>query len=120
MTYKETFDSFVVSAAHKIPVIVAKSILTKHGPNRILFYGPSGIGKIHLFQALAHAAKTAWPAVSCNTFTSDMFVERYNRSLQESRVNDVLDQCRFRTWFLRKIRIRDITGGGDGSAFGAR
>ena len=119
MTYKQRFDSFVVSAANKIPVIVAKSILTKDGPNRLLFYGPSGSGKTHLFQALAHAAKTAWPAVSCNTFTGDMFVERDIRSLQESRVNDVVDQCRFRTRFFRKIRLRDITGG-DGSAFGAR
>ncbi len=94
MRYEQTFENFVVSATNEIPVIVVKSILTKDGPNRILLYGTSGSGKTHLIQALSHAAKSAWPPVSCENFTGYTLVQEYVRSIQENRSKDFSDQLR--------------------------
>lgn len=92
MKYEQTFENFVVSATNKIPVIVLKSILTKDGPNRILLYGPSGSGKTHLLQALSRAAESAWPSVSCDSFTGYTLVEEYVCSIQENRAKEFSDQ----------------------------
>jgi chromosomal replication initiator protein len=94
MRYKQTFENFVVAATNEIPVAVARSILTKDGPDRILIYGPSGSGKTHLLQALFYAAKSAWPGVACDTFTGHTLVEQYVRSIQENQAFKFVDHKR--------------------------
>ena len=52
---RRTFDAFAVGASNRIGWAAAQQALSKSGPRDLIYlYGPSGVGKTHLLQAIAH------------------------------------------------------------------
>ena len=52
---RRTFDSFAVDSSNRIAWAAAQEALAEGRPKELIyFYGPSGVGKTHLLQAIAH------------------------------------------------------------------
>ncbi len=58
---RRTFDAFAVASSNRIAWAAAHEALSDGRPKELIyFYGPSGVGKTHLLQAIAHEwAKSA-------------------------------------------------------------
>lgn len=53
---RRTFDAFAVDASNRIAWAAAQEALSEGRARELIyFYGPSGVGKTHLLQAIAHA-----------------------------------------------------------------
>lgn len=53
---RRTFDAFAVHASNRIAWAAAQEALSQGRARELIyFYGPSGVGKTHLLQAIAHA-----------------------------------------------------------------
>lgn len=53
---RRTFDGFAVDSSNRIAWAAAQEALSEGRPKELIyFYGPSGVGKTHLLQAIAHA-----------------------------------------------------------------
>lgn len=52
---RRTFDAFAVASSNRIAWAAAHEALSEGRPKELIyFYGPSGVGKTHLLQAIAH------------------------------------------------------------------
>ncbi|WP_425410085.1 DnaA ATPase domain-containing protein [Hyphococcus sp.] len=52
---RRTFDAFAVASSNRIAWAAAHEALAEGRPKELIyFYGPSGVGKTHLLQAIAH------------------------------------------------------------------
>jgi chromosomal replication initiator protein len=58
-----TFDSFVVGSFNELAHAAAQSIIKNpgHNYNPFFIYGPTGLGKTHLIQAIGNAIKEKFP-----------------------------------------------------------
>jgi chromosomal replication initiator protein len=63
LSAKYTISNFVVGSNNQMAHAVAESIIHQPGAqyNPVFFYGPSGVGKTHLMQAIGNAMKTQNP-----------------------------------------------------------
>lgn len=53
---RRTFDAFAVAASNRIAWAAAHEALAEGRPKELIyFYGPSGVGKTHLLQGIAHS-----------------------------------------------------------------
>jgi len=87
-----TFENFVVGPSNNIAFLAAKQVASQIGSiyNPLLLYGPTGVGKTHLLQAIGRAvisstidAKVLY--VSCEKFTNDYIGSLKNKAQEEFR-----------------------------------
>lgn len=83
-----SFDNFVVGASNNLAYLAAKNVADNLGVtyNPFLVYGPTGVGKTHLLQAIGNAAlgtvtETKVVYVSSEKFTND-FIESLRNKTQ--------------------------------------
>ncbi len=91
-----TFSSFVVGSSNEVAFGIAKRISKKPGViyNPVFLYGPTGLGKTHLIQAIGNYAQNNGKAVIYTT--SEQFMNDYTYNLQNhtmDRFRDKYRQC---------------------------
>ncbi len=81
-----TFDTFVAGSSNKLAYAASVAVAREPGKtyNPLFIYGPVGLGKTHLLQAVCHEIRKNCPEkriiyVSCETFVND-FIEAVEHS----------------------------------------
>lgn len=84
------FDNFVVGVSNNLAYFAAQQVTSSLGTvyNPLLFYGPSGVGKTHLLQAVGNEVSKKIPNakvlyVSAEKFTND-YIDSLRNKTQES------------------------------------
>ncbi len=92
LNQKYTFDHFVIGPgnrfAHAAAMAVSEAPAKNYNP--LFIYGPVGLGKTHLMQAVAHSIKSRIPSskvlyISSEQFTNQLISAIQNRSTQQFR-----------------------------------
>jgi chromosomal replication initiator protein len=80
-----TFNNLVVGAFNELAHAAAQAVVRKPGIayNPLLVYGPTGLGKTHLIQAIGNHIRTVSPDRKVYYVTSEKFSMDYVSSLQE-------------------------------------
>lgn len=84
---KFTFDEFIVGPSNSFPHAAALAVAQApaRAYNPLFIYGPTGLGKTHLMQAIGHYVMSKSHAtvcyVSCEEFTNEYIDALQNRSL---------------------------------------
>ncbi len=98
--YEHTFDNFVVGNSNKFAHAAAVAVSRKPGTayNPLFIYGPSGLGKTHLLNAIAGALKATHPEYKVTYVTGENFT------------NEIIDAIAKKTTqeFRNKYRKSDL------------
>jgi len=86
---KYTFDSFIVGSFNELANAAAQAIIKKQSViyNPLFIYGPTGLGKTHLIQAIGNYIKKVHPEKKVYYMTSEKFSTEYITSLQTGKIN---------------------------------
>ncbi len=84
-----TFDSFVVGSFNELAHAAAQAVIRKPGIayNPLFIYGPTGLGKTHLTQAVGNHFKAMAPDRKVYYATSEKFSMDYVSSMQAGKVH---------------------------------
>jgi len=95
-----TFSSFVVGPFNELAHAAAQAVIKKPGIayNPLFIYGPTGLGKTHLIQAIGNHFRINAPDRKVQYLTSEKFSMDYVSSLQSGKVQ----------WFKEKYRQYDV------------
>jgi chromosomal replication initiator protein len=84
LNQKYTFDDFVIGPgnrfAHAASVAVSESPAKQYNP--LFIYGPTGLGKTHLLQAIAHEMKRRQPDFKILYISSEKFTNQLITAIQ--------------------------------------
>lgn len=88
-----TFDNFVMGNSNKLPITVGKAIA--ENPNQMTFnplflYGPSGVGKTHLINAIGTRVKELHPEKRVLYVSAHLFQVQYTESVRQNTTNDFI------------------------------
>ena len=77
------FDAFVVGASNRLAAAAARAVAEATGTvyNPLFLYGPSGLGKTHLLQAIGHEALRQQPGARVQYVTLEEFVDQYHAAV---------------------------------------
>lgn len=100
LNQKYTFDEFVVGSNNQLAHAAAAAVAANpgHSYNPFFVYGPVGIGKTHLVQAIAHKLLDDRPDSIINYVTSENFT---NELVESIRFNNMVE-------FRNKYRNSDL------------
>ena len=89
LTARYTFANLVVGAANEVAYAAASAVAVTpgHAYNPLFVHGPTGLGKTHLMQAVAHEAMTRWPALRLRYLPASAFLDECVRSIAEGELN---------------------------------
>jgi chromosomal replication initiator protein len=95
-----TFNSFVVGPFNELAHAASQAVIRKPGIayNPLLVYGPSGLGKTHLIQAIGNHFRINAPDRKVQYLTSEKFSMDYVSSIQSGKVQ----------YFKEKYRQYDV------------
>jgi chromosomal replication initiator protein len=95
-----TFNSFVVGPFNELAHAAAQAVIRKPGIsyNPLLVYGPTGLGKTHLIQAIGNHFRINAPDRKVQYLTSEKFSMDYVSSIQSGKVQ----------YFKEKYRQYDV------------
>ncbi len=103
---KYTFDDFVIGPgnrfAHAASVAVSESPAKQYNP--LFIYGPTGLGKTHLLQAIAHEMKRRHPEFKILYMSSEKFTNQLITAIQTK--STPLFRAKYRT--LDLLLIDDV------------
>jgi len=76
---KFNFDSYVIGTNSSYSVAVARAVAEKPGRiyNPLFFYGPTGLGKTHLMQAIGQEVLARKPRANVRYVTSEQFTNEF-------------------------------------------
>ena len=84
-----TFDTFVVGPHNRYAHAMSEFVSKNPGQKNPLFiYGPVGLGKTHLMQAIGHALRKEHPRTRVLYTTAEHFVNEYINSLRDGKNPD--------------------------------
>ena len=92
-----TFSLFVEGRSNQMAAETCRKVLTQLGAsqhNPLFLYGPTGLGKTHLMQAVGNALLQAKPNARVMYMTSENFVHDFVSSLQHGKVEEFKKNCR--------------------------
>lgn len=92
-----TFSLFVEGRSNQMAAETCRKVLTQLGAsqhNPLFLYGPTGLGKTHLMQAVGNALLQAKPNARVMYMTSESFVQDFVSSLQRGKVEEFKKNCR--------------------------
>jgi len=87
-----TFDTFVIGKSNELAAAAAHAVAESPGKtyNPLFIYGPTGLGKTHLMQAIAHTVVERVPGtrvlyVGAEQFINDVIESIHSRTMPEFR-----------------------------------
>jgi chromosomal replication initiator protein len=85
-----TFETFVVGSFNELAYAAAQSIVKNpgHSYNPFFIYGPTGLGKTHLIQAMGNAIKEKFPNKEIHYVPLEKFAIDYITSLRNNKPNE--------------------------------
>ena len=92
-----TFSLFVEGRSNQMAAETCRKVLTQLGAsqhNPLFLYGPTGLGKTHLMQAVGNALLQAKPNARVMNVTAESFVQDLARSLKQGKVEGFKKNCR--------------------------
>ncbi len=91
-----TFESFVVGPFNELAHAAAQGIIARPGfsYNPFFIYGPTGLGKTHLIQAIGNAIKTKHQEKKVHYITLEKFAIDYINSVQNNKPNTFKEKYR--------------------------
>lgn len=92
-----TFKSFIVGSFNELAFATAQAIINKPGfssYNPFYIYGPSGVGKTHLIQAIGNEIKEKYPHKSVKYISLERFTIDYINSLRNKKTNEFKQKYR--------------------------
>jgi chromosomal replication initiator protein len=92
-----TFSLFVEGRSNQMAAETCRKVLTQLGEpqhNPLFLYGPTGLGKTHLMQAVGNALLQAKPNARVMYMTAESFVQDFVTSLQQGKVEEFKKNCR--------------------------
>lgn len=90
-TYR--FETFVEGTSNKLSRSIGESIAEQPGRNAfnpLFIYGPSGVGKTHLINAIGIRVKELFPDKRVLYISAHLFLVQYTDSVRKNLVNDFL------------------------------
>lgn len=95
-----TLNSFIVGPFNELAHAAAQAVIRKPGIayNPLLIYGPTGLGKTHLIQAVGNYFRVNAPERKVQYLTSEKFAMDYVSSIQAGKAQ----------WFKEKYRQYDL------------
>ncbi len=95
-----TFDTFVVGKSNDLAAAAAAAVSQAPGKtyNPLFFYGPTGLGKTHLMQAIAHDIIKRAPQTRVTYITTEQFTNDVITSIGKGAMHD----------FRRRYRETDL------------
>ena len=89
----QTFDNFIEGNCNKLPRSVGKAI-SEHPEqkafNPLFIYGPSGVGKTHLANAIGVLTKQLHPRMRVLYLSAHLFQVQYTDSIRKNTFNDFM------------------------------
>lgn len=83
-----TFNNFIIGPFNELPYSAGQAIINKPGVYNPLFvYGPTGLGKTHLIQAIGNALKEKNPDISIYYTNSEKFTSDLVDALNSNKMN---------------------------------
>ncbi len=91
-----TLSSFIVGPFNELAHAAAQAVIRKPGIayNPLLIYGPTGLGKTHLIQAVGNHFRTNAPERKVQYVTSEKFSMDYVSSLQSGKIQSFKEKYR--------------------------
>ncbi len=91
-----TFDSFVVGSFNELAHAAAQSIVKNpgHNYNPFFIYGPTGLGKTHLIQAIGNSIKEKFPNKQIHYIPLEKFAIDYVNALRNNKPNEFKQKYR--------------------------
>lgn len=86
-----SFSLFVEGRSNQMAAETCRKVLTQLGAsqhNPLFLYGPTGLGKTHLMQAVGNALLQAKPNARVMYMTAESFVQDFVSSLQQGKVEE--------------------------------
>lgn len=90
------FDTFVVGPFNELAYAAAQAIIKNPGQsyNPFFIYGPTGLGKTHLTQAIGNAIKEKFPGKTVHYIPLEKFAVDYVNSLRNNKPNEFKQKYR--------------------------
>ena len=88
-----TFDTFVEGLSNKLPRTVGLTIAERPSQpvfNPFFVYGPSGVGKTHLVNAIGTRVKELHPGKRVLYVSAHLFQVQYTDAVRQNKVNDFI------------------------------
>ncbi len=91
-----TFETFVVGSFNELAHAAAQSIIKNpgHNYNPFFIYGPTGLGKTHLIQAIGNSIKEKFPNKQVHYIPLEKFAIDYVNSLRNNKPNEFKQKYR--------------------------
>jgi chromosomal replication initiator protein len=91
-----TFGSFIVGSFNELAYAAAQGIVKNpgHQYNPFFIYGPTGLGKTHLIQAMGNAIKEKYPNKQVHYIPLEKFAIDYVNSLRNNKPNEFKQKYR--------------------------
>lgn len=90
------FDTFVVGSFNELAYAAAQAIIKNPGKsyNPFFVYGPTGLGKTHLIQAIGNAVKERFPGKNIHYIPLEKFAIDYVNALRNNKPNEFKQKYR--------------------------
>ncbi|MBP3373447.1 MAG: chromosomal replication initiator protein DnaA [Bacteroidaceae bacterium] len=91
---KQNFDNFIAGDSNKLPRSVGMAIAEHPNQqtfNPLFIYGPSGVGKTHLVNAIGTRLKQLYPQKRVLYVSAHLFQVQYTDSVRHNTVNDFIN-----------------------------
>ncbi len=91
---KYTFENYCGSMCNKLAVSIGEAIATKPNCktfNPLFIFGPTGVGKTHLIQAIGIKMKETNPKSRVLYITARVFESQYTTAVRTNKVNDFIN-----------------------------
>lgn len=100
LSVRYTFEHFVIGKSNELAAAAAQAVAQVPGRvyNPLFLYGPTGVGKTHLMQAIAHAILERTPTTRITFIGTEQFTNELVNSIQTRTTQD----------FRRRFRETDL------------
>ena len=91
---KYTFDNYCGSHSNKLAMTIGETIATNPKCktfNPLFIFGPTGVGKTHLIQAIGIKMKETMPQSRVLYVTARIFESQYTTAVRNNKVNDFIN-----------------------------
>lgn len=88
------FENFIEGTSNKLSRVAAETVAEKPGKtsfNPLFIYGPSGVGKTHLVNAIGNKIKATYPEMRVLYVSAHLFQVQYTDSVRNNTVNDFIN-----------------------------